>query len=314
MAVSDKSKDYFKEFECYLKLEKNFSSHTVRAYCADVLCFLIWAGEKEVFEIDAKKFSEYLYFISQMNYTKTTVARKIASIRSFYKFLYNMEIVDYNPTDTTKGPKLPKNLPNFLTTEEIEQILTNIKIDTPAGYRNRVIFELLWVSGMRISELSGLNYENLNLEQNEIRVFGKGAKERIVLVPDKTKTLLLNYINNISDMICKTDKTGASPIFINNHGYRLQNQSIRKALKSVVESIELTKHVTPHVFRHSFATKMIENGADLRVVQELLGHASISNTQIYTHISTQRLKSVYESAHPRAKILTDEANKVSEAP
>ena len=195
---------------------------------------------------------------------------------------------------------MPKTLPDFLTEDEINQILTNIKINTPAGFRNRVILELLWVSGMRISELSGLNYEDLNLDQNEIRVFGKGAKERIVLIPDRTKELLLNYINNVSDMICKNEHTGSAPLFINNNGYRLQNQSIRKALKSVVDSIQLTKHVTPHVFRHSFATRMIENGADLRVVQELLGHASISNTQIYTHISTQRLKTVYEETHPRA--------------
>lgn len=300
MSVNNKSKDYLKSFETYLKLEKNFSSHTVRAYSNDVLCFLIWVNEEEAEKIDAKKFSEYLYFIGQMNYTKTTVARKIASIRAFYKFLYNMEIIDYNPTDTTKGPKLPKTLPDFLTDDEIDTILRNVKIGSPAGYRNRVILELLWVSGMRISELSGLNYEDLNLEQNEIRVFGKGAKERIVLIPDKTKESLLNYINNVSDLICKTKKAPNSPVFINNNGYRLQNQSVRKALKSVVDSIELTKHVTPHVFRHSFATRLIENGADLRVVQELLGHASISNTQIYTHVSTGRLKAVYEASHPRA--------------
>lgn len=300
MAVNEKSKDYLKNFELYLKIEKNFSTHTIKAYCADVLVFLIWASDKDVKEIDAKKFGEYLYFIQQMNYSKTTIARKIASIRAFYGFLYNREIIDFNPTGTTKGPKLPKTLPDFLTTEEIETILTNVKIQSPAGYRNRVIFELLWVSGMRISELSGLNYENLNLEQNEIRVFGKGAKERIVLIPDKTKELLKNYIENVSDLICKTNKLPDSPLFINNHGYRLQNQSIRKALKQVVDSIELNKHVTPHVFRHSFATRLIENGADLRVVQELLGHANISNTQIYTHVSMQRLKSVYEAAHPRA--------------
>ncbi|MDO5437637.1 MAG: tyrosine recombinase [bacterium] len=300
MSVNNKSKDYLKSFETYLKLEKNFSSHTVRAYSNDVLCFLIWVNEEEAEKIDAKKFSKYLYFIGQMNYTKTTVARKIASIRAFYKFLYNMEIIDYNPTDTTKGPKLPKTLPDFLTDDEIDTILRNVKIGSPAGYRNRVILELLWVSGMRISELSGLNYEDLNLEQNEIRVFGKGAKERIVLIPDKTKESLLNYINNVSDLICKTKKAPNSPVFINNNGYRLQNQSVRKALKSVVDSIELTKHVTPHVFRHSFATRLIENGADLRVVQELLGHASISNTQIYTHVSTGRLKAVYEASHPRA--------------
>ena len=300
MGVNSSSKKYIEEFEIYLKSEKNFSSNTVRAYIGDVFTFLIWADNLNVDEIDTKKFSEYLYFIQKINYTKTTVARKIASIRAFYKFLYQEEIIDSNPADAIRAPKRPKSLPDFMSEEEVENILRNVKIETPAGYRNRVILELLWVSGMRISELSGLNYENLNLEQNEIKVLGKGAKERIVLIPDKTKENLKNYIDNVSDLICKTKKTLQSPLFINYNGFRLQNQSIRKALNEVVQKIELPKKVTPHVFRHSFATRMLENGADLRIVQELLGHASISNTQIYTHISSSRLKSVYETSHPRA--------------
>ncbi len=300
MGVNSSSKKYIEEFEIYLKSEKNFSSNTVRAYIGDVFTFLIWADNLNVDEIDTKKFSEYLYFIQKINYTKTTVARKIASIRAFYKFLYQEEIIDSNPADAIRAPKRPKSLPDFMSEEEVENILRNVKIETPAGYRNRVILELLWVSGMRISELSGLNYENLNLEQNEIKVLGKGAKERIVLIPDKTKENLKNYIDNVSDLICKTKKTLQSPLFINYNGFRLQNQSIRKALNEVVQKIELPKKVTPHVFRHSFATRMLENGADLRIVQELLGHASISNTQIYTHISNSRLKSVYETSHPRA--------------
>lgn len=300
MGVNKKSQEYLDSFKDYLREEKNFSSHTLRAYLADVLTFLIWVNEADIDEIDTKKFSEYLYFIGQLNYLKSTIARKIASIRAFYRFLYREEIMDFNPTDTISGPKRTKSLPNFLSDDEIETILRNVKISTPAGFRNRVIFELLWASGMRISELSGLNYENLNLEQNEITVYGKGAKERIVLIPDKTKESLKNYIENVSDMIFKTDKSAKSPVFINNHGYRLQNQSIRKALKEVVNNIEISKKVTPHVFRHSFATRLLENGADLRVVQELLGHASIANTQIYTHVSVQRLKTVYEKTHPRA--------------
>lgn len=300
MGVNSSSKKYIEEFEIYLKSEKNFSSNTVRAYIGDVFTFLIWADNLNVDEINTKKFSEYLYFIQKINYTKTTVARKIASIRAFYKFLYQEEIIDSNPADAIRAPKRPKSLPDFMSEEEVENILRNVKIETPAGYRNRVILELLWVSGMRISELSGLNYENLNLEQNEIKVLGKGAKERIVLIPDKTKENLKNYIDNVSDLICKTKKTLQSPLFINYNGFRLQNQSIRKALNEVVQKIELPKKVTPHVFRHSFATRMLENGADLRIVQELLGHASISNTQIYTHISNSRLKSVYETSHPRA--------------
>ena len=300
MGVNNNSKRYLEDFKICLKSEKNFSSHTIRAYTSDVYTFLIWADNLNVDEIDTKKFSEYLYFIQKINYTKTTVARKIASIRAFYKFLYSEEIIENNPSDAICAPKRPKSLPDFMSEEEVENILRNVKIETPAGYRNRVIFELLWVSGMRISELSNLNYENLNLEQNEIRVLGKGSKERIVLIPDKTKENLKNYIDNVSDLICKTKKTPSSPLFINYNGFRLQNQSIRKALNEVVQKIELPKKITPHVFRHSFATRLLENGADLRIVQELLGHASISNTQIYTHVSSARLKSVYDSTHPRA--------------
>ena len=295
-----KTQEFIDDFKIYLKSEKNFSSHTIRAYCADVYTFLLWIGEVNPLEVEPEKFSEYIRFISQINYTKTTIARKIASVRAFYKFLYQEELIEYNPADNISIPKQNKTLPHFLYEDEVENILRGIKIDTPAGYRNRIILELLWVSGMRISELSSLNYENLNLEQNEIRVFGKGAKERIVLIPDKTKEGLINYIENVSDLICKTSKSSNSPLFINYNGYRLQNQSIRKALKACLQSIHFTKHVTPHVFRHSFATKMLECGADLRIVQELLGHSSIKNTQIYTHVSMQRLKEVYETAHPHA--------------
>ena len=301
--IMSKKQEFLDDFKVYLKSEKNFSSHTIRAYCADVYTFLLWVegSNKEDFtKIEPKKVSEYLYFIQQIDYTKTTIARKIASIRAFYKFLYQEEIIEYNPAEAISTPKQNKTLPNFLYEEEVDEILRNVPIETPAGYRNRVILELLWVSGMRISELSNLNYENLNLEQNEIRVFGKGSKERIVLIPDKTKESLINYIENVSDLICKTDKSLSSPLFINYNGYRLQNQSIRKALKQVLNSIQFTKHVTPHVFRHSFATKLLEHGADLRIVQELLGHSSIKNTQIYTHVSIQRLKQVYEQTHPHS--------------
>jgi len=195
-------------------------------------------------------------------------------------------------------------LPKFLTNDEVEKILDNVSITTPAGYRNKAILELLWATGMRVSELSGLNFEDLSLEENEIRVFGKGAKERIVLVSERAKKYLELYIQMARPLIVKHGKQpqtiDSAPVFINNTGFRLQTKTIRNVINEVVDKVALPKHVTPHVFRHSFATHMIENGADLRVVQELLGHASISNTQIYTHISTQRLKEVYNIAHPHA--------------
>lgn len=299
------NKKLLTDFEHFLTSVRNFSLHTVRAYVSDTYSFIIWLNETSVLDVTNKKFSEFLVFIRAFNFNRSTVARKIASIKAFYKFLYYEEIIAHNPIDNTISPKQNKRLPKFLTDNEIENIIANVKIETPAGYRNRVILELLWVSGMRISELSGLNFENLNLEQNEIRVFGKGAKERIVLIPDKTKALLQNYINSVFALVNvnapkKPAARGDNPLFTNYNGYRLQNQSIRKALKEAVSKIELPKRVTPHVFRHSFATKLLENGADLRIVQELLGHASISNTQIYTHVSMQRLQNVYNQTHPRA--------------
>ena len=304
MSLNKESKTYLEDYKTYLLVEKNFSNHTAKAYYSDVMSYLLWLDDTSCLTVNFAKVREYLYFIQKFNYKKTTLARKIASIRTFYKYLYRERLVDTNPTTNLSAPKRPKSLPKFLTKEEVEKIMNGIKIDTPAGYRNRTILELLWATGMRISELSGLNFGDLNLENNEITVFGKGAKERIVLISDKAKEYLESYINTARPLVAKgfplEPITDSTPVFINNTGYRLQNKTVRNVINSVVESIELPKHVTPHMLRHSVATHLIENGADLRVVQELLGHASISNTQIYTHVSTKHLQDVFEHAHPRA--------------
>mgnify|MGYP000360357925 CR=1 FL=1 len=304
MALSERTKNYLKNFLVYLEVEKNFSKHTVRAYNSDILSFLLWLDSTPLEETNHTRLKDYLVFIQRFNYSKTTLSRKIAAIRTFYRFLYRERIIEINPANSVHAPKKNKSLPKFLSNTEIEQILNNIKIETPAGYRNRVILELLYATGMRISELSNLNFASLNLEENEIKVMGKGAKERIVLVSARAKDFLQKYISNVRFMVVedgqRPEEAEDSPVFINKTGYRLQPQSVRTALNDIVKKIELPKKVTPHVFRHSFATKLLENGADLRVVQELLGHASISNTQIYTHVSTERLKEVYDSSHPRA--------------
>ena len=302
--MDNQEKEFLEGFKIYLSVEKNFSEHTLNAYCSDVVSYILWLNGAGCVNADFNKLREYLHFIQRFDYKKTTIARKIASIRTFYKYLFRERYIDSNPAISLSAPKRPKSLPKFLTVEEVEQILNNIKIDTPAGFRNKVILELLWATGMRISELSNLNFGDLNLEENEIRVFGKGAKERIVLVSQRAKNFLVQYINTARKLIAPNYNTGIineeSPLFINSTGFRLQNKTIRKAINEVVEKIELPKKVTPHVFRHSFATRLIENGADLRVVQELLGHAGISNTQIYTHISMKHLQDVYDLAHPHA--------------
>lgn len=299
-----REKEFIEGFKSYLSVEKNFSEHTVNAYCSDIVSYILWLDKISCIDIDFNKLREYLHFIQRFDYKKTTIARKTASIRTFYKYLFRERYIDSNPAISLSAPKRPKSLPKFLTTDEIEKILNNVKIETPAGFRNRVILELLWATGMRVSELSNLNFGDLNIEENEIRVFGKGAKERIVLISERAKNYLIQYIKTARNLLAPHYNIGEvndnSPLFINSTGYRLQNKTIRNAINEVVEKIELPKKVTPHVFRHSFATHLIENGADLRVVQELLGHAGISNTQIYTHISMKHMQEVYDSAHPHA--------------
>ena len=294
------SKKYLQDFKLYIEVEKNFSKETIRAYHSDVLSFLVWLNDKNIKDVNYNLIREYLLYIKQFNYTKTTTARKIASLRTFYRFLYREQVIENNPAVGVHAPKRGKPLPEFLTETEMEKVLNTINMDSPAGYRNRTIFELLYATGMRVSELSNLNFEALNLEENEIKVFGKGSKERIVLVSERAKKYLNAYIKTVRYLIFKEEPKASSPVFINKTGFRLQPQSVRSAIKDVMQHIELQKHVSPHVFRHSFATKLLENGADLRVVQELLGHSSISNTQIYTHVSTERLRQSYDSAHPRA--------------
>lgn len=304
MGLKTQEKQYLEDYKVYLSVEKNYSEHTIKGYCSDIISFLIWINN-DCLTINYDKIREYLHFIQKFNYKKTTILRKIASIRGFYKFLHREQLIDNNPAASIVTPKRGKSLPKFLTDEEMEKILDNVSIVTPAGFRNKAILELLWATGMRVSELSGLNFGDLELENNEIRVFGKGAKERIVLVSNRAKKYLEQYINTARPLIpgvhaINISTSESSPVFINNTGYRLQTRMIRNVINEIVEKIQLPKHVTPHVFRHSFATRLIENGADLRVVQELLGHTSISNTQIYTHVSTQHLKDVYNEAHPHA--------------
>ena len=297
---------YLKSFIAYLSVEKNFSDYTVAAYKSDLISFFIWNNKQNPENVTYNQLREYLHFIQKFNYKKTTVARKIASLRTFFKYLYKSQFIETNPAENISAPKKPKSLPKFLTEDEMNKILDNVNIDTPAGLRNKAILELLSATGMRVSELSNLNFEHLNLDENEITVFGKGAKERIVLISERAKKYLTQYIELARPLIIKDapnkELTNNSPVFVNKTGYRLQNKTIRVVINDLVDKLQLPKHVTPHVFRHSFATRMLEHGADLRVVQELLGHASISNTQIYTHISVQHLKDEYDKAHPHARL------------
>ena len=289
------------DFKLYLEIERNLSPHTVLAYYNDLFNFLCWVGARDPQDLNYKDLRIYLADIQYKNYSRTTTSRKIASIRTFYRYLYREKLIKTNPADNIKSPRKVKNLPKFLTDSEVEQIFDTINTSATFGYRDRTIFELLYATGMRISELCNLDIADINFEGQEITVFGKGGKERIVLISNRAKGFLEEYLEKIRPELI-TSNSSNNAVFINHTGYRLQQRSIRRSLESIVNSLILPKKVSPHVFRHSFATKLLEKGADLRVVQELLGHASISNTQIYTHVSTERLRQAYNSAHPRAKM------------
>lgn len=300
--IPDSSFKLLSDFILYLEVERNLSLHTVKAYNCDLTDFISWLGERKPEEITHVQIRSYFAEIQLKNYSKTTIARKITAIKTFYRYLYREKLVHHNPADNIKSPRKSKNLPKFLNKDEVEEIFNQINIDSVSGYRDRTILEVLYASGIRISELCSLNFENLNLEENEITVFGKGGKERIVLINNRANNFLKKYIEEIRPQYSSEEVVESSPVFINNKGYRLNQRSINRALSNIAKSLKLTKKISPHIFRHSFATKLLEKGADLRVVQELLGHASISNTQIYTHVSTERLKQAYNKAHPRAQI------------
>lgn len=294
------------DFRLYLEVERNLSLHTVKAYYNDISDYLAWASDRLPQDLTYKEIRLYLAELATRDYSKTTTARKIAAIRTFYRYLYRERLVNTNPADSIRHPRKVKSLPKFLNDDEIYMIFNQLNIQNPSSFRDRVILELLYATGMRISELCGLNFSNLNLEENEITVFGKGGKERIVLVSNRAKNYLNDYLNNVRQVFnLNNENDQESPIFLNKTGYRLNQRSVNRTLSNIVQSLNIPKNISPHIFRHSFATRLLEKGADLRIVQELLGHASISNTQIYTHVTTERLKQAYVKAHPRAK-LTEE--------
>jgi len=288
------------DFSMYLEIERNLSPHTIKAYTSDLKDFIERSGN-DFCSFTYKNIRAYLLEVQNKKYTKTTISRKIAAIKTFYRYLYRERLVKINPAVNVKAPKSAKSLPEFLTDSEIKLLMEHAETKTPSGFRNRVIFEVLYATGMRNSELCGLNFENLNLEENEIRVSGKGGKERIVLISERARKFLREYTEEKRPLISKdANKNLTSPVFINTSGCRILQRSIHRAIKESAQKAGIIKNVSPHTFRHTFATRLLEKGADLRVVQELLGHSSISNTQIYTHVSMERLRQTYLKVHPRA--------------
>ena len=292
----------FNKYVSYLEVERNVSPYTVRNYTTDLLDFFQFLKDKKIDslkEVDRHTLRDYLSQLMERGFVKASIARKLSAIRSFYRYLLREEIISTSPVATTSSPKLDKRLPSFLTIEEMNRLLEAPDLSTPQGQRDRALLELLYASGLRVSELVSLNLEQVNLETRDIRVWGKGSKERMVLIGEPAARALTAYLNQGRPELL--GKKVSSALLLNRYGKRLIERRVQRILEKYANIINIGKRVYPHMLRHTFATHLLDGGADLRVVQELLGHASLSSTQIYTHVSKSQAKKVYLSAHPMAQ-------------
>jgi len=292
----------FNKYVSYLEVERNVSPYTVRNYTTDLLDFFQFLKDKKIDslkEVDRHTLRDYLSQLMERGFVKASIARKLSAIRSFYRYLLREEIISTSPVATTSSPKLDKRLPSFLTIEEMNRLLEAPDLSTPQGLRDRALLELLYASGLRVSELVSLNLEQVNLETRDIRVWGKGSKERMVLIGEPAARALTDYLNQGRPELLGNKVSSA--LLLNRYGKRLIERRVQRILEKYANIINIGKRVYPHMLRHTFATHLLDGGADLRVVQELLGHASLSSTQIYTHVSKSQAKKVYLSAHPMAQ-------------
>lgn len=280
----------------YLKYEKKLSKNTINSYKNDLDCFKDFF-KKDLTKINLDDMHKYLDHLNKENKKATTVAHNITVINSFYSFLINENIIATNPCTNIISPKLAKKLPNYLTEEEVDKLL-NIPLKTAYDYRNKAMLELLYATGIRVSELINLKFVNLELQDDFIRVMGKGSKERIIPMSNISKKYLIEYIEIYRKTLLKSKDS--EYLFINNQGNVISRVGFFKIIKKLCLENNISKNVSPHILRHSFATHLLAHGADLRVIQELLGHSDISTTQIYAHLINDKLKKDYEEFHPHS--------------
>ena len=294
-------KDALSEYKQYLIVEKGLSKNTIYSYLRDLIAFSNFIGEEyeinQIENINKEHIHLYLKELSKTNCTNS-ISRKLVSLRMLYIFLVKENIVKENLMSSFTLPKRDKKLPIVLSQEEMIEILDGIIVCDAISSRNRCMVELLYATGMRISELLNLTLKDLNIKMGFIKVIGKGNKERMIPIGSYVGEILEQYINDYrAEFNIKND----SLLFFNKHGQRLSREEFYSILQTIVNSTSITKKVSPHTFRHTFATHLLENGADLRSIQELLGHSDISTSTIYTHISNQKIRSEYQQFHPRIK-------------
>ncbi|MFC2033829.1 site-specific tyrosine recombinase XerD [Chloroflexota bacterium] len=301
-------KEYIRTFLNYLTVEKGFSENTFAAYHNDlsqlVSIFEEDANEKGITlswdSFNRQAMLSYLLKLKERNYAATTVARKVAATKSFFGFMVAEGKLKENPTDNISSPNVGRSLPKPVSVSQVRLLLEQpAKLSTPEAKRDRAMLELLYASGMRVSELISLNMSDVDISNDFVRCFGKGNKERIIPIYRRASLTVEEYIKEARPHIVRSDDEKA--MFLNRRGERLTRQGFWQILKGYAKLANLDEEITPHTLRHSFATHMLSGGADLRAVQELLGHANISTTQVYTHLTSEHVRRTYEKSHPRAK-------------
>ena len=290
-------------FFVFVKKQKNYSSNTVKNYEIDIKEFFNYLSSQclEYKDITYDDITGYLVLLNENDLASATISRKLSSLRSFYKYLYNNGIINENPMKFVSSPKKEKKLPRYLTIDELKQIFSVPNINTPLGQRDRLILEVLYSTGLRVSELVSLKLDDIDFDGKEIRVLGKGNKQRIVYFNDTCLYYIDLFIADGRKTILEKNNTTNDYLIINGHGKSITTRGIEKILDDILRKSYLKKKVTPHMLRHSFATHLLNEGCDILTVKELLGHASLESTQIYTHVSNEKLKEVYNKFHPLSK-------------
>ena len=294
--------EQLERYMTHLRVQKDASPYTLRNYSHEItqfLDFLKGEGVGSWDDVDRQVLRRYLLWLRKEGYVEASMARKLSELRSFCRYLVQEGVLESNPIEVVSSPKVPKRLPRYLKMDEIEVLLNAPDVSTPQGQRDKAILELLYGAGIRLSELVNLNLNDLNLSMGQMLVWGKGGKERVALLGEPAIRALRMYINDGREELAAKKTTDA--LFLNRFGGRLSRRSIGLILDKYSKLAGLWKKVTPHLLRHTFATHMLEGGAGLRVVQELLGHAQPTTTEIYTHVTPSRLREVYMKSHPRAK-------------
>ena len=300
-------KSSVERFLNYMTVERGVSPNTLTAYRNDLhqLAEFLAGGrgasanEDDWAGVDAQALTSYIVHLRERGYSDTTRARKLASARSLFSFLLEEGHISRDPTEHLSSPRLGRSLPETLTVEEMEALLATPDRDSPEGLRDGAMLELLYASGMRVSELVSLDLEDIDLDQRFVRCFGKGSKERLIPIHDEAVEAVRAYLTEGRPGVAKNNRSGRA-VFLNKRGERLTRQGFWLILKGLTVKAGLERRITPHTLRHSFATHLLRGGAPLRHVQELLGHASITTTQVYTHLTSEHVRSEYEKAHPRA--------------